>query len=225
MPTVATPMWATPRTFNSLVNLVPGVLFDPGYDEIDATVVPFNGRNYLFDKDETGSGKDIQVAKSVGAGLLAASFTPISPNDLTRGANQNVMQGTEGRLVIKVPGQERWYTYADYHGNGGVFGCWTTANLDADPATWTQLTNGVDFKLPDGVRHANTVRVTQAQLDALKADFKWKAVSGPAHSGSLKKQRSWNRGPRPAVKLCCSLLKPPHVPGRPCTSSSAAIPR
>ena len=159
------------KDFVSLVNPTPEVLFDPGYDEIDATVVPYNSRNYLFYKDETGSGKDIQVAKSSGAGLMAGSFTRISPNYLTRGANQSVMQGTEGPLVIKVPGQERWYMYADYYGNGGVFGCWTTTNLDSDPATWTKLTNGVDFKLPEGVRHANTVRVTQAQLDALKAHY------------------------------------------------------
>ncbi len=159
------------KDFVNLVNPNPEVLFDPGYDEIDATVVPYNGFNYLFYKDETGSGKDIQVAKSSGAGLTAGSFTRISPNYLTRGANQDRMQGTEGPLVIKIPGQQRWYIYADYYGNGGVFGCWTTDNLDADPASWKKLTNGVDFRLPAGVRHANTVRVTQAQLDALKAHY------------------------------------------------------
>ncbi|MEO5795968.1 MAG: AbfB domain-containing protein [Rhodoferax sp.] len=171
------------KDFNSLVNPTPEVLFDPGYDEIDATVVPYNGHNYLFYKDETGSGKDIQVAKSSGAGLVAGSFTRISPNYLTRGANQSTMQGTEGPLVIKIPGQQKWYIYADYYGNGGVFGCWTTTNLDADPASWTKLTNGVDFKLPEGVRHANTVRVTQAQLDALKARY---GVTVPAVTTRIK---------------------------------------
>lgn len=159
------------QDFVNLLDATPQVLFDPGYDEIDATVVPHDGYNYLFYKDETGSGKDIQVAKSSGSGLVAGSFTRISPNYLTRGGNQGTMQGTEGPLVVKVPGQQKWYLYADYYGNGGVFGCWTTTDLDADPATWTKLTNEVDFNLPAGVRHANTVRVTQAQLDALKARY------------------------------------------------------
>lgn len=158
--------------FNTLVSATPEVLFDPGYDEIDATITSYNGLNYLFYKDETGTGKDIQVARSSGAALTAGSFSRISSNYLTRGSTQSVMQGTEGPLIIKVPGQAKWYLYADYYGNGGVFGCWTTTNLDADPATWTRLTSGTDYSLPAGVRHANTVRVTQAELDALKARYK-----------------------------------------------------
>nr|WP_315427486.1 AbfB domain-containing protein [uncultured Albidiferax sp.] len=165
------------KDFNSLVNPVPEVLFDPGYDEIDATVTPYNGHNYLFYKGEEGSGRDIQLAKSSGTALAAGTFTRVSPNFITRGTNQSVQQGVEGPLVIKVPGQNRWYLYADYYGNGGVFGCWTTTDLDADVTSWTKLTNGVDFTLPAGVRHANTVRVTQAQLDALKAHY---GVTPPA---------------------------------------------
>ena len=165
------------KDFVSLTNPTPDVLFDPGYDEIDATVTPYNGHNYLFYKGEEGSGKDIQLAKSSGTALAAGTFTRVSPNFITRGTNQSVQQGVEGPLVIKVPGQNRWYLYADYYGKGGIFGCWTTDNLDADVTSWTQLTNSVDFTLPAGVRHANTVRVTQAQLDALKAHY---GVTPPA---------------------------------------------
>jgi len=99
--------------------------------------------------------------------LAAGTFSRVSPNYLTRGTAQGTGQGTEGPLVIKIPGQNRWYMYADYYAKGGVFGAWTTTNLDADPSTWTRLVSGTDYELPSGVRHANTVRVTQAQLDAL----------------------------------------------------------
>jgi len=40
------------KDFVSLTNPTPDMLFDPGYGEIDATVVPHNGHNYLFYKDE-----------------------------------------------------------------------------------------------------------------------------------------------------------------------------
>lgn len=153
--------------FVTLTNSTPELLFDPGYDEIDATITQYNGFNYLFYKDETGAGKDIQVAKSSGSALAAGTFSRISPNYLTRGTTQGTQQGTEGPLVIKMPGQNLWYLYADYYGKGGVFGAWSTTNLDADPSTWKRLTSGVEYELPSGVRHANTVRVTQAQLDAL----------------------------------------------------------
>ena len=39
---------------------------------------------------------------------------------------------------------------------GGVFGCWTTTNLNADPSTWTKLAASA-YSFPAGVRHANRV--------------------------------------------------------------------
>jgi hypothetical protein len=122
----------------------------------------------LFYKDETDAGKDIQVAKSSGSSLAAGTFSRISPNYLTRGGSQGAMKNTEGPLVIKIPGQNLWYLYADFYTRGGVFGAWSTTDLDADPSTWKRLSSGQDYELPSGVRHANTVRVTQAQLDALQ---------------------------------------------------------
>ncbi len=184
------------KDFVKLVNSTPQVLFDPGYDDIDATITQYNGRNYLFYKDETGTGKDIQVARSSGVALAPGTFTRISPNYLTRGNQQQVMQGTEGPLVLAVPGQRRWYLYADYYGNGGVFGCWTTTDLNADPATWTKLVSGTDFSLPAGVRHANTVRVTKAQLDTLKAQYRVTLLKTSYSEGGVPfyLAHSWSHG-------------------------------
>ncbi|HYQ15276.1 MAG TPA: hypothetical protein VEQ58_05960, partial [Polyangiaceae bacterium] len=65
------------KDFKTTTSAEPQVLFDPGYSVIDGTVTTWNGASYLFFKDETdnsggsltGSGKDIQVAKSSSAAL------------------------------------------------------------------------------------------------------------------------------------------------------------
>lgn len=164
--------------FVTIVNPTPDVLFDPGYSVIDATITQWNGRNYLFFKDETdnsgsaltGSGKDIQIARSPTLALDPATFTRWSPNYITRGSTQSRRRATEGPFVIKDPRQDRWYLFADYYLNGGVFGCWTTTDLDTDPGSWTELPS-TDYSFPSGVRHASAVRVTQAELDALIAHY------------------------------------------------------
>lgn len=160
--------------FATVENVTPTVLFDPGYSIIDATIVAANGRNYVFFKDETdnsgssltGSGKDIQVARSSSTALAPGSFTRWSPSYITRGTNQSTRQATEGPFVIRDPSQSLYYLFADFYTAGGVFGCWSTPDLDADPSTWTRLASG-QYSFPPGVRHANAVRVTQAELDAL----------------------------------------------------------
>lgn len=152
--------------FSTVQSVTPSVLFDPGYSAIDATIVQANDRNYLLFKDETGAGKDIQIARSSGASLAAGTFTRWDPDYITRGSNQGTAQYTEGPLVIRPAGQDYWFMYADFYGAGGIFGCWKTNDLDADPSTWTRLSSQ-EFSLPPNVRHANTVRVTQAELDAM----------------------------------------------------------
>ncbi len=159
--------------FVTVDNPTPTVFFDPGYSVIDATLTSTADSTYLFFKDETnnggssstGSGKDIQVARS-SQSMSPGTFTRWDPDYITRGTSQSTRQGTEGPLVIKKPDEDRWYLYADYYANGGVFGCWTTTDLNIDPSQWTKLSS-TEYFLPAGVRHANTVRVTQAELDAL----------------------------------------------------------
>jgi len=166
------------RDFETLLSAEPEVLFDPGYSVIDGTAITWKGMSYLFFKDETdgdggaltGSGKDIQVARAASESLSPGSFVRLAPSYIPRGAKQDVRQATEGPFVLKDPEQERWYLYADYYLRGGTFGCWSTRDLSAEPSTWTAL-SPEDYSLPPGVRHANAVRVTAAQLDALKAHY------------------------------------------------------
>jgi len=165
--------------FQTLVTPEPKVLFDPGYSVIDGTVTFWNGSSYLFFKDETyndggsvtGSGKDIQIARAPTEGLVAGSFMRWDPGYIPRGANQGTRLETEGPFVIKDTKRDVWYLFADLYTRGGLFGAWSTTDLNAKPSAWTRLARD-DFSFPAGVRHAHPIRVTQAELDALIAHYK-----------------------------------------------------
>jgi hypothetical protein len=157
------------KDFKTLVSPEPKVLFDPGYSVIDGTFVPWNGAGYLFFKDETAAGKDIQVARSLSESL-APGFTRWDAGYVTRGTNQGGRQNTEGPFLLRDPAKPRWLLYADFYSQGGVFGCWTSASIDADPNAWTRLAE-TEYSLPEGVRHANSVPVTQVELDAIVAYY------------------------------------------------------
>ncbi|HKO49080.1 MAG TPA: glycoside hydrolase family 43 protein [Polyangiaceae bacterium] len=167
------------KDFESLLSPEPQVLFDPGYSVIDGTIVTWGGSSYLFFKDETdndggastGSGKDIQLARAASELLTPGGFVRSDPSYIPRGTRQDIRQATEGPFVIRDPQRELWYLYADLFTQAGKFGCWSTTNLDAKPSEWRRVAQD-GYSMPAGVRHANTVRVSQAELDALKAHYK-----------------------------------------------------
>lgn len=167
------------KDFQTLVSPEPKVLFDPGYSVIDATVTTWKGSSYLFFKDETdndggaatGSGKDIQIAHAASESLTPGSFMRSDPGYIPRGNNQGTRVETEGPFVIKDAKQELWYLYADLYTQGGIFGCWSTTDLNAKPSAWKRLARA-DYSFPADVRHAHPIRITQAELDALVAHYK-----------------------------------------------------
>jgi len=167
------------KDFETLLSPDPIIFFDPGYSVIDGTITSWKGSSYLFFKDETddeggavtGSGKDIQVARAPSESLTPGAFMRLDAGYISRGTNQGTRQATEGPFLIKDPNQDIWYLYADLYAKGGKFGCWSSSDLSAKPSAWTPLPPD-DYSLPKGVRHANTVRVSQAELDALKAHYR-----------------------------------------------------
>lgn len=133
--------------------------------EIDATLIKNDSSWYMFFKGEANDAKDIQEAKS--DSLKPGSFTVINNKKyITRGSKQDEQMYTEGPFIIKLPEENKWYLYADFYGRDGVFGCWETTDLEADPADW-RLLDEKEYSLPFGVRHANTVRVTEEELEKL----------------------------------------------------------
>lgn len=157
------------KDFQTLVNAPPTVFFDPGYSVIDATLVQTDGSSYLLFKDDRDSdpstGKDIQIAHSTS--LTPGSFTRSSPDYLTRGTDPSTRVGTEGPFVIKPPQLSTWYMCADFFQTGGA-GCWSTSDLGANPRLWTRV-GAASSSMPVGMQHANAVRVTEAELNALLA--------------------------------------------------------
>ena len=133
--------------------------------EIDATLIQHEKNWYMFFKGEANDAKDIQEAKS--SSLEPGSFEIINDHKyITRGKNQQTQMYTEGPFIIQIPGENQWYLYADFYGRDGQFGCWSTKDLEAPAEDWVLL-NEDEYSLPDGVRHANTVWVTENQLEAL----------------------------------------------------------
>lgn len=163
------------KDFQTLVNPEPIVFFDPGYSVIDATLVRTDTLNYLLFKDETdasggaktGSGKDIQIARSASAALTPGTFTRWSPDYVTRGSDQSTRLATEGPFVTKAAQVGTWTMCADlFTAASGSFGCWSTNDLGAAPSSWTRLATNT-YSLPAYAQHANTVRVTETELNAL----------------------------------------------------------
>ena len=133
--------------------------------EIDATLIEHDSKWYMFFKGEANDAKDIQLA--VSESLEPLSFKmPQKDKYVTRGKNQKEQMYTEGPFVIKAPGKNEWYLYADFYGRDGVFGCWKTKDLNCPAEKW-QLLPETEYSLPFGVRHANTVRVTDEELQKL----------------------------------------------------------
>jgi hypothetical protein len=194
------------KDFQTLVNPDPIVFFDPGYSVIDATLVRTDTHNYLFFKDETennggpstGSGKDIQIARSPSTALTPRAFTRSSPDYVTRGSDQSTQVRSEGPFVVKQQQSNTWYMCADLF-DLGSFGCWSTTDLDASPGSWKRL-GSADFAMPPNAQHGNTVRVTQAELDALISKYgtngtvKIKSTYVDSSGRSLYLVHSWFHG-------------------------------
>lgn len=128
------------------------LLYDQGFNVIDATIQP-NGKGYvLFLKDETlrpVAQKNLHVAFSKhltkGYGKPSASITG--------------KYWAEGPTAIRVNGE--WIVYFDKYMNG-KYG----AVKSADLKTWTDISDEVHF--PKGTRHGSVLRVSRGVLAGLQ---------------------------------------------------------
>ena len=126
------------------------LLYDNGFNVIDATIVPDGKRFVMFLKDETRTPpqKNIKIAYSnkLNEGYSNAS-APITGN-----------YWAEGPTTLKVNGQ--WVVYFDKyrdHKYGAV--------QSADLINWTDISEKIS--LPKGIRHGTVFKITRAELDGL----------------------------------------------------------
>ncbi|MCW2506378.1 MAG: alpha-L-arabinofuranosidase [Actinomycetia bacterium] len=141
------------RTFSA-----PRLLFDPGFDEIDADIRFTSGAFYLFFKSEVN--RSIYLAKS--ASLTPGSFAMISPNPISP-------PNVEGPTSFRSLTANRDYVYYDKLDAGGVFGLSTSTAIGA-ASSWTAVPAS-GFSLPTGVRHGTVFPATQAEINRIKAAY------------------------------------------------------
>jgi hypothetical protein len=126
------------------------LLYDKGFNVIDATIVPDGNRFIMFLKDETRipPQKNIKIAtsKKLSSGYSNASV-PITGN-----------YWAEGPTTLKINGA--WVVYFDKyrdHKYGAV--------QSADLKNWTDIS--VKISLPKGIRHGSIFKISKTELEPL----------------------------------------------------------
>lgn len=127
------------------------ILYDHGFNVIDATIQKIEGAYVMFLKDETRypePEKNIRIATS---NTLLGTYTPASP-PITG-------NWVEGPTAIRTG--EGWVVYFDRyreHEMGAV--------LSTDLQHWTDISDRIDF--PEGTRHGTVLKISRELLQGLQ---------------------------------------------------------
>tara|TARA_B100000378_G_scaffold99606_1_gene79209 strand:- start:1534 stop:1983 length:450 start_codon:yes stop_codon:yes gene_type:complete len=130
------------------------VLYEPGFNSIDATI-QWDGSQYvMFLKDETRepARKNLKVATAQNlTGPYSEASAPITGK-----------YWAEGPTAIQKDG--KWLVYFDKyteHQYGAV--------QSTDLKNWTDISDQVSF--PDGIRHGTAIQVSTEELKAIQEAF------------------------------------------------------
>ena len=135
-------------------NTNPGVktklLYDQGFNVIDASIVPVGKKFVMFLKDETRypPQKNIRVATS--SKLSKGYSKPTNPITGNYWA--------EGPTVLQIG--DEWIVYFDKyrdHQYGAI--------ASKDLVNWTDISDKI--QMPKGIRHGTVLRITKEELGAL----------------------------------------------------------
>jgi len=127
------------------------LLYDPGFNIIDATIQPLGSRYMMFLKDETRKPpqKNIRVAYSDAlTGPYSEASAPITGH-----------YWAEGPTAIRVGND--WIVYFDKYTQHS-YGAVRSSNLE----TWTDVSDKVHF--PKGARHGTVFTVSKKEFERLK---------------------------------------------------------
>lgn len=123
------------------------LLFDPGYNCIDGTIIKENGRYALVFKNENAC----RLQVSVGSDPMGSFGEPI---DLP--TNDSIV---EGPAAINIGGD--YLIYFDHYANGQYYG----ALRSSDFSTWVDVSGEMSF--PTDTRHGSVFQVSQGVLNTL----------------------------------------------------------
>jgi beta-xylosidase len=126
------------------------LLFNPGFNTIDATIVPDGKRFVMFVKDETlhPLQKNIKISYATKlTGPYTQPGAPITGN-----------YWAEGPTSLRIGNQ--WIVYFDKY-RDHRYGAITSTDLK----NWTEISDKIS--LPKGIRHGTILKITKQELDKL----------------------------------------------------------
>jgi len=126
------------------------LLFDPGFNSIDATIVPDGKRFIMFFKDETlhPVQKNIKIAY---ADKLTGPYS--KPGEKITGD-----YWAEGPTTLHAG--NKWIVYFDKY-RDHKYGAITSSDLK----NWTEISD--QLQLPKGIRHGTIFKITPTELDKI----------------------------------------------------------
>lgn len=143
------------RDFDSLTE--PKILFDPGYTQIDATIVRADATWYLIYKDERGENERDTDNKAMRVAVSTRLDGPYEP--VTGLVTPHL---TEGATVFRAG--DRWLMLYDHFMDRK----WGAA-ASADLKTWAVLEGALS--VPETARHGSVLMIRSDELDTLKTHF------------------------------------------------------
>ncbi|WP_102193570.1 glycoside hydrolase family 43 protein [Microbacterium aurantiacum] len=154
-------MYATTRDFLHFSE--PRVWIDRGWQTIDATVIPHEGRYYRFLKDERARGGTAPHGKSVfsetAASLTAGEWTPLAD-----GIGLDAISRGEGPLVYRSNTEDRWFLWIDEFTAERRYVPFETTDLAG--GAWTPVEN---YRPPRDPCHGVVLPVTAEEYERLRA--------------------------------------------------------
>lgn len=141
--------YTTTKDFKSFTPTA--LLYEPGFNVIDGTIVKEGGEYILFVKDETRvpAQKNIRIARSKN---LTSGYSPA-------GAPITGNYWAEGPTVTKVGDQ--WVVYFDKYIEKNM-----GAVASKDLINWTDISDKVKF--PKGTRHGTVLKISKEELSSLQ---------------------------------------------------------
>ncbi len=127
------------------------LLYEPGFNVIDATIVPYQNEYLVFLKNETPEPpqKNLRLARSKNlTGPYSAAGPPITGK-----------YWAEGPTALKLG--TNWLVYFDKYTEGKM-GAITSSDLK----NWRDISEQIKF--PAGVRHGTVFKVSRRELDKLR---------------------------------------------------------
>lgn len=141
----------------------PFVLFDAGYQIIDANIVKWQGTYYMLFKDERGNNSDGGGGKHI----LMAKADSIAAGEFAQYTGAITEAPVEGPFMFKVIGEEKWYHYYDYF-NEHKFGL--SVSTDLASGQWEFLGKSETMPTED-VRHGGVIPVTQKEMNRILVGY------------------------------------------------------